>query len=162
KHPIGIFGVAAYAWVARAPLNQVTDVTKWEFFTNPLNPLDPGWSDSSAAMKQMTFIENNLPQDHGPISQLSVVPYGGNGFLAGVFLADIFLDSQGGTPVYAWTSDTPEGPWKRFENVDGSPREIARFTPQQGYPNQIAYDARVASLSGAGWTVVYSRNDPDP
>ena len=40
----------------------------------------------------------------------------------------------------------------------GQPQTIATF--QRQTTDQIAYDARVAPLPGAGWTVVYNVNDP--
>jgi hypothetical protein len=157
KHPIGIFGVAADAWLARAPFNNPTQL---EYFTNPaaVTPVTPAWSTNFADAKPMTFTKNSLP-DSSPPSQLSVVPYG-SGYLAGAFAADVFKDGNGDSLVWAWTSNSPQGPWSMVMNGT-NPRTVATFHNQTS--NQIAYDARIAPLSGgAGWTVVYSRNDPDP
>jgi len=70
----------------------------------------------------------------------------------------VFQDEQGRSFVRAWTSDTPHGPWALVLDDQDQPQDVATF--QRRTPNQIAYDARIASLPGAGWTVVYSVNDP--
>ena len=55
------------------------------------------------------------------------------------------------TRIRSWISDNPDGPWQYLGVV-------ATEVVQQG---QIGYDARVADLTGAGWTAVYSVNgDP--
>jgi hypothetical protein len=141
------------AWLARAPFDQPTNL---EYFTNPLLPTDPSWSTSFTDAKPMTFTRNLLP-DNSPIAQLSVVPYG-NRFLASAFEADVFQDQQGRSFVRAWVADTPQGPWQMVVNGTGQPQNVATFQRQTA--DQIAYDARVAELPGAGWTVVYSVNDP--
>jgi hypothetical protein len=84
--------------------------------------------------------------DGPPIAQLSVVSYG-NRYLAGAFTWDALS-----TDIKAWVADTPWGPWRQQAS------NVATFHPQTS--DQIAYDARIANLLGAGWTVVYSVNDP--
>jgi hypothetical protein len=55
------------------------------------------------------------------------------------------------TRIRAWIADNPEGPWQYLGVV-------ATAVVRQG---QIAYDSRVAQLTGAGWAAVYSVNgDP--
>ena len=154
KHSIGPFGVAADAWLARA---SVDNPQALEYFTNPFLPTDPpAWSSSFAAANPMTFTKIAPGDDSAPPAQLSVVPYG-NGYLAGAFAADLFKDVNGRSFVRAWTSDSPQGPWQMV--MDGmNPQTVATF--QARTSEQIAYDARVARLPGAGWTVVYSVNDP--
>jgi hypothetical protein len=79
-----------------------------------------------------------------PLAQLSVTPYGTK-YLAAAS-SDV-LDAR----IRAWIADSPDGPWQ-YVGV------VATAAVQQG---QIAYDARVAELTGAGWTAVYSVNgDP--
>jgi hypothetical protein len=141
------------AWLARAPFDQLTNL---EYFTDPLLPALPSWSTNFADAKPMKFNKNNLP-DSSPLAQLNVVPYGSR-FLAGAFAADVFQDNQGRSFVRAWTSDTPHGPWELVVTSGGQPRDVAIF--QRRTPNQIAYDARIVPLPGAGWTVVYNVNDP--
>jgi hypothetical protein len=152
KFPIGPFGVAADAWLARAPFDQPTNL---EYFRNPLLPTDPQWSTNFADAKPMSFAKN-AQSDSAPLAQLSVVPYG-NGFLAGAFAADVFQDGQGRSFVRAWVSDTPHGPWALVMNGT-QPRDVATF--QKRSPDQIAYDAHIENLAGSGWTVVFSANDP--
>jgi hypothetical protein len=145
------------AWLARAPFAQVTDQSAWEFFTNPVLPTSPSWSNSFADAKPMTFTKNALP-DGSPIAQLNVVPYGSR-YLAGAFEADVFQDQQGRSFVRAWVADTPQGPWQMVVDGNGKPRDIATF--QHRTSEQMAYGARIVQLSGgAGWTVVYGVNDP--
>lgn len=145
--------IAAEAWLARAPFSQPTNL---EYFTNPLLPTDPAWSTDFADAQPMTFTRNALP-DGAPLAQLSVVPYG-NRYLAGAFEADTWGDEQGRSFVRAWVSDTPYGPWQMVVDVTGAPQTIATF--QRRTADQIAYGAMIAQLPGAGWTVVYSSNDP--
>jgi hypothetical protein len=153
KFSIGAFGFAAEAWLARASFSQPTNL---EYFTNPLLPTDPAWSADFADAEPMTFTRNALPEG-APLAQLSVVPYG-DGFLAGAFEADTFQDEQGRSFVRAWVSDSPEGPWQMVMDVTGQPQTVATF--QRRTADQIAYGAMIAQLPGAGWTVVYSANDP--
>ena len=54
--------------------------------------------------------------------------------------------------IRAWVSFTPLGPWEQ------QPATTATF--QKRTNDQIAYDAHIVNLPGAGWTVVYSVNDP--
>jgi hypothetical protein len=148
--------VAADAWVARAP---VSDPTNLEYFTNPalVTPATPEWSPRPDDAKPMTFTKDSLP-DSSPLAQLSVVPDGSR-YVASAFAADVFQDNQGRSFVWAWKADKPQGPWQTVMNGT-NPQTVATF--QKRSPNQIAYDARTASVSGgAGWTVVYSANDPD-
>lgn len=156
KHPIGPFGIASDAWLARAPFEQLTSL---EYFTNPPLPLTPAdsWSTDFANAKPMTFTKNMMG-DGSPAAQLSVVPYGDR-YLASAFAADVFQDDQGRSFVRAWEADSPQGPWKMVMNGT-EPETIATFTKRSAH--QLAYDARVAQLAGgAGWTAVYSVNDPE-
>jgi hypothetical protein len=154
SYSIGVFGFVAEGWLARAPLSQPTNL---EYFTNPLLPTVPAWSSDFADAKPMTFTRNAVP-DGAPLAQLSVVPYG-NRYLAGAFEADVFQDEQGRSFVRAWVSDTPYGPWQMVVDGTGQPQTVATF--QRRTANQIAYGAMIAQLPGAGWTVVYSSNDPN-
>jgi len=143
---------AAETWLARAPFDAPTSL---EYFTNPTVPTPNPWSTNFADAKPMTFTKNLLPSG-APLAQLSVIPYG-NRFLATAFEADVFQDDQGRSFVRAWVSNTPEGPWDMV--VTGvQPQTVATFT--RSTTQQIAYDARVAPLTGPGPTVVYSVNDP--
>jgi hypothetical protein len=144
---------AADAWVARAPFE---DLSSLEYFTDPLLPTSPSWSSDFADAKPMTFKNNSLP-DGSPVAQLNVVQ-DGNRFLAGAFEADVFQDQQGRSFVRGWTSNAPEGPWEMVLTGNGQPQNVATF--QRRTADQIAYGARIAPLPGAGWTVVYSVNDP--
>jgi hypothetical protein len=156
KYSAGAFGVAADAWLARAPFDQPTQL---EYFTNPIAPVNPAdsWSTDFANAKPMTFTKIVSGDDSSPAAQLSVVPYG-NRYLAGAFAADVFQDNQGRSFVRAWEADSPQGPWKMVMN-GANPQTIATF--QRRSSKQIAYDARITQLpGGAGWTVVYSANDP--
>jgi hypothetical protein len=147
------FGPVAEAWLARAPFDQPTNL---EYFTNPLLPIDSAWSRNFANAKPMTFMEGLLEKS-SPLAQLSVVPYG-DGYLAGAFAADVFQDESGQSFVWAWTADSPEGPWQRVQNLDGTPKNVATFRKHS--QDQFAYDAHIEQLPGTGWTVVYSVNDP--
>jgi hypothetical protein len=148
------FPVAADTWVARAPF---ANPQALEYFTNPVLPTDPpAWSSDFADAKPMTFTKILPGDDSAPPSQFSVVPYG-NGYLASAFAADSLKDANGRSFVRAWTSDSPQGPWQMAMN-GASPRDVAVF--QARTSQQIAYDARIASLPGPGMTVVYSANDP--
>jgi hypothetical protein len=154
KYTVGPFPVAD-AWVARAPFN---DPTNLEYFTNATLPIDPEWSPDFGKAKPMSFTKFLPNDDSSPLAQLSVVQDGSR-YIASAFAADVFQDNQGRSFVNAWTATSPQGPWQKV--MDGTnPRNIAVFTKRSA--NQVAYDARTASLSGgAGWTVVYSANDPD-
>jgi hypothetical protein len=135
------------AWLARAPADQVTNQSQWEFFTDA--PSGDPWSSNFADAKPMEFTNNGGP----PLAQLSVVPYG-NRYLAGAFGWDT-LSSD----INAWVSDTPWGPWARINNADGTAHAVATF--QKRTNDQFAYDAHIVNLPGAGWTVVYGANDPN-
>jgi hypothetical protein len=157
KYTVGPFPVAD-AWLARAPF---TNPTQLEYFTNPLavTPATPEWSTNFNNAKPMTFTKNLPGDDSSPLAQLSVVQDGSR-YIASAFAADVFQDNQGRSFVQAWTAPKPEGPWQKV--MDGvNPRNIATFQKRAG-TDQIAYDARTVPLSGgAGWTVVYSVNDPN-
>ena len=136
---------SADVWVARAPFAQVTTPSAWEYYTGLVAPLD--WSDQFSLAQPMTFT-GTAQQDQddikAPLAQLSVTPYGTK-YLAAAS-SDV-LDTR----IRAWIADNPEGPWQYLGVV-------ATEVVQQG---QIAYDSRVAELTGAGWTAVYSVNgDP--
>lgn len=136
-------------WVARAPFASVGDSSTWEYFTNPALPALPAWSDQFALAKPMTFPDGSSdPLAAAPIAQLSVYQYGSK-YLASAVNA--VLDPQG--RIRAWIADNPEGPWTYLGVV---------ATAQFQNSNQIAYDARVTDLTGAGWTAVYNVNDPNP
>jgi hypothetical protein len=160
KYTVGPFPVAD-AWLARAPFS---DPTNLQYFTNPpaVTPLTPEWSNDFNNAKPMSFFKLASPpappDDSSPLAQLSVVPQGGR-YVATAFAADVFQDSQGRSFVNAWTAPSPQGPWTKV--MDGTnARNIAVF--QKRSQNQIAYDARTVPLSGgAGWTTVYSANDPN-
>jgi hypothetical protein len=154
KYVVGSFAVVADAWLARAPFSQPTNL---EYFTNPLLPTDPAWSTNFADAEPMTFTKNALP-GASPLAQISVVPYG-DGFLAGAFEADTWGNEQGRSFVRAWVSDTPHGPWQMVVDVTGEPQTVATFERRNA--DQIAYGATITQLPGAGWTVVYSANDPN-
>jgi hypothetical protein len=85
---------------------------------------------------------------HPPIAQLSVVPYTGNRYLAGAIIWDTVSADIG-----PWVANSPSGPWVH------QPGNVATF--QKRTSAQIGYDARIAQLPGADWTVVYSANDPE-
>jgi hypothetical protein len=134
---------SSQSWVARAPAGQETNVGSWEFFTDSPAPND--WSSNFADIKPMEFTKNGQP-DGAPIAQLSVVPYGSR-YLAGAFTWDTISND-----IRAWVSPTPWGPWEQ------QPATTATF--QARASQQIAYDAHIVNLPGAGWTVVYGVNDP--
>jgi hypothetical protein len=135
----------ADVWVAKAPFAQVTNPSAWQYHTGLVAPLD--WSDQFALAQPMTFTgtpQQNQDDIEAPLAQLSVTPYGTK-FLAATS-SDV-LDTR----IRGWISDNPDGPWQYLGVV-------ATEVVQQG---QIGYDARVANLTGAGWTAVYSVNgDP--
>jgi hypothetical protein len=137
-------------WAARAPFDQVTNQSQWEFSTGLPEPApglpapDPAWTSQFALAQPMTFTGND-----SPLAQFSVVPYG-NRYLAGAARADAFK-TNGETSMRAWIADSPQGPWQTLGDVT---------TFHEKTPDQIAYDARIVKLPGAGWTVVYSVNDP--
>ena len=136
----------ADVWVARAPFAQVTDPSAWEYSTGLSIP-QAQWTDQFALAQPMVFT-GTAQQDQddikAPLAQLSVTPYGTK-YLAAAS-SDV-LDTR----IRAWIADNPEGPWTYLSVV-------ATAAVQQG---QIAYDARIAQLTGAGWTAVYSVNgDP--
>jgi hypothetical protein len=83
---------------------------------------------------------------------------GWESILAGAFEADVFQDQQGRSFVRGWTSNAPEGPWEMVLTGNGQPQNVATF--QRRTADQLAYGARIAPLPGAGWTVVYSVDDP--
>jgi hypothetical protein len=134
----------AKSWLARAPAGQETNVSAWQYFTDATgnNP----WSSNLADAKPMEFKKSDGSADGSPIAQLSVVPYG-NRYLAGAFTWDTVSPD-----IKAWVADTPWGPWQQ------QPSNVATFQPRTA--DQFAYDARIANLPGASWTVVYSVNDP--
>ena len=134
-------------WVARAPFGSVTDPGAWEYFTGLPAPLD--WSNQFALAQPMTFQgtpQQNQNDIQAPLAQLSVYRYGSK------YLASS-LTNVLDTRVRAWVSDNPEGPWNYLGVV---------ATAQFQNDDQVAYDARVVDLPGAGWTAVYNVNDPDP
>jgi len=132
----------ADVWVAKAPFAQVTDQRAWEYSTGLPAPL--AWSDQFALARPMTFTGTPTAEAEAPLGQLSVTPYGTKYVAAAS--SDV-LDTR----IRAWIADSPDGPWQYLGVV-------ATEVVQQG---QIAYDARVADLTGAGWTAVYSVNgDP--
>ena len=135
-------------WVARAPAGQETNVGMWQFFTDQPAPADP-WSSDFDDIKPMAFTQNNGQPGSPPIAQFSVVPYGSNnGYLAGAFEWDTISPE-----IKAWTAPTPAGPWEQ--------RPVTTATFQKRTDDQIAYDAHIVNLPApAGWTVVYSVNDP--
>jgi hypothetical protein len=133
----------ANSWLARTPAGQETNVGAWQFFTDA--PGTNPWSSNFADAKPMEFTKNGAP-DGSPIAQLSVVPYG-NRYLAGAFTWDTVSSD-----IKAWVASTPWGPWAQ------QPSDVATF--QARTSGQIGYDARIANLPGANWTVVYSVNDP--
>lgn len=135
----------ADVWVARAPFAQVTTPSAWQYYTGLPSPLD--WNSDFTLAQPMTFT-GTLQQDQNdikaPLGQLSVTAYGTKYVAAAS--SDV-LDTR----IRAWIADSPEGPW----NYLGV---LATEVVQSG---QIAYDARLANLTGAGWTGVYSVNgDP--
>jgi hypothetical protein len=136
----------ADVWVARTSFGQVSDPGSWEYFTGLPAPLD--WSNDFQLAKPMGFPATpDLAK--APLAQLSVTHYGSK-YLASAVTA--VLDPNAN--IRAWISDNPEGPWTYLGVV-------ANAAFQNG--DQIAYDARVAELpGGAGWTVVYNVNDPNP
>jgi hypothetical protein len=138
----GLF--TARSWLARAPSGQETNVGAWQFFTDA--PGTNPWSPNFADAKPMKFKKSDGSDDGSPIAQLSVVPFG-NRYLAGAFTWDTIAPD-----VRAWVADDPWGPWVQ------QPSNVATF--QRRTSDQLAYDARIANLPGAGWTVVYSVNDP--
>jgi hypothetical protein len=153
RHNVDFLGVqipVEEAWLARAPFSNPTQL---EYFTNPL--VGSAWSTNFANAKPMTFTKNGAP-DSSPLAQLSVVPTGGK-YVASAFAADVFQDNQGQSFVWAWEADNPQGPWRMVTNGT-DPRIIATF--QKRSPDQFAYDARTMLLTDAGWTVVFSANDP--
>jgi hypothetical protein len=132
----------ADVWIARAPFAEVTNPSAWQYSTGLPAPLD--WSDQFALAQPMTFTGTPTDDAAPPLAQLSVTPYGTK-YLAAAS-SDV-LDPR----IRAWIADNPEGPWTYLGVV-------ATAVLQQG---QISYDARVADLTGAGWTAVYSVNgDP--
>jgi len=132
----------ADVWVARAPFAQVTNQSAWQYFTGLPAPLD--WSSDSSLAQPMSFSGSPSTDAAAPLGQLSVTQYGTK-YLAAAS-SDV-LDTR----IRAWIGDGPQGPWSYLGVV-------ATAATQQG---QIAYDARVANLTGAGWTAVYSVNgDP--
>jgi len=135
----------ADVWVAKTSFANVTTPSTWQYFTGL--PDELAWSSDSTLAKPMTFPVT--PDDgNAPLAQLSVTHYGSK-YLAGAN-SDL-IDPR----IRAWISDSPEGPWTYLGVV-----ATAEF---QDPAHQFAYDSRVAKLTGtAGWTVVYSVNDPDP
>jgi hypothetical protein len=135
----------ADVWIAKAPFAQVTDPSAWQYHTGLVAPLD--WSNDFTLAQPMTFtgtLDQNQDDIKAPLGQLSVTPYGTK-YLAAA--SNDVLDTR----IRAWISDNPDGPWQYLGVV-------ATETVQQG---QIGYDAKVANLTGAGWTAVYSVNgDP--
>jgi hypothetical protein len=134
----------ARTWLARAPSGQEANAGAWQFSADP-----PGtWSSTFADAKPIQFLQSDGVTSEGPpIAQLSVVPYGSR-YLAGAFIWDAH-----GPDIGAWVADNPWGPWVH------QPSNVATFQPRTN--KQLGYDARIAQLPGAGWTVVYSANDPE-
>jgi hypothetical protein len=135
---------SSQVWLARAPAGQESNVGAWQFFNAA--PGSNPWSSNFADAKPLEFRKSDLSTDGAPIAQLSVVPYG-NRYLAGAFIWDTVSPEIG-----AWVADNPWGPWVK------QPSNVATF--QRRTNEQIGYDARIAQLPGAGWTVVYNVNDP--
>ncbi len=134
-------------WVARAPFAQVTNSGAWEYYTG-LSGL-AAWNPMFALAQPMTFQgtpQQNQDDIKAPLAQLSVYHYG-NKYLASS-LSNV-LDTR----IRAWISDSPEGPW----DYQGVVATAAFLSPS----TQVAYDARVVDLPGAGWTAVYNVNDPN-
>jgi hypothetical protein len=152
---VDVFGSqvpVAEAWIARASFDNPTQL---EYFTNAL--VGSPWSTDFNNAKPMTFTKTLPGDDSSPLAQLSVVQDGSR-YIASAFAADVFQDSQGRSFVNAWTAASPQGPWQKV--MDGTtPRNIATF--QKRSANQVAYDARTTTLTGAGWTTIYSVNDPN-
>ncbi len=132
------------SWLARAPAGQETNLGAWQFFTDATgtNP----WSSNFADAKPMEFKNPDGSPGGPPIAQLSVVPYGTR-YLAGAFTWDTISPD-----IKAWVANTPSGPWTQ------QPSDVATFQPRTS--DQIAYNARIANLPGASWTVVYNVNGP--
>lgn len=134
----------ARTWVARVPSGQETNVGAWQFLSDASTGT---WSPNFGDAKPMKFMKSDgTTEDGPPIAQLSVVPYGSR-YLAGAFIWDTITPEMG-----AWIANNPWGPWVK------RPSDVAVFSKRTN--EQIGYDARIAQLPGAGWTVVYSANDP--
>jgi len=139
----------ADVWVAKTSFANVTNPDTWQYFTGLPGGLE--WNGDFTLAKPMSF-PATPDLANAPLGQLSVVPYGSK--YLGSAMSDV-LDTR----IRAWIADSPEGPWTYLGVVATAQFQNPAADPQP----QFAYDARVAELSGAaGWTVVYSVNDPHP
>lgn len=101
-------------YVARIPADQLADRSAWRYWTGDE---DHPWT---RALHRANPIEFDDPEYPEHIPPGGIIRWG-DGYLRTGKRGWLWVF---GTPVYAWTSDSPAGPWTLVRGADGEPVDL--------------------------------------
>jgi hypothetical protein len=125
-------------YAARTTTSHLLD-GQWQFWNGA------AWS-TTPTVKPMKFLTYDGAPDPGPLSAITVDPYG-SGFLASTKRCDILCDD-----LTAWYARKPGGPWYAVNENYGQV-----LTTTRRYPSQIVYSGHLMPTSH-GWLGVWTTN----